>query len=107
MSQEHDWEELNIDDTVYPTRLTAKYRRRRAGAVEDASIIRAAVPGKILAVSVEPGSVVRRGQGLLVLEAMKMENTIMAVADGAVAKVHVTPGALVAKGDLLVELLRD
>ena len=104
MNTEHDWEELVIDDTVYPTRLTEKYRNRKAGVIEDARIIRAAVPGKILTVIVEPGQAVERGQALLILEAMKMENTILSCTAGSVGTVHVSPGTLVAKGDLLVEL---
>lgn len=107
MNAEDEWEELNIDDTIYPTRLTEKYRRRTAGTVVDHRVIRAAVPGKILAVSVEPGESVARGQGLLILEAMKMENTIMAGMDGAISKLHVAPGTLVAKGDLLVTIERE
>ncbi len=107
MNTERDWEELNIDGTVYPTRLTEKYRSRKSAALEDAGILRAAVPGKILALKVKPGDAVKRGQGILVLEAMKMENTILVDVDGAISRVHVAPGALVAKGDLLVEIERD
>ena len=107
MSADRDWEELNIDGTVYPTRLTAKYRSRRGSSLEDARILRAAVPGKILALLVKPGDTVKRGQGLLVLEAMKMENTILVGVDGVISEVHVARGALVAKGDLLVELERE
>jgi len=107
MSTEREWEELNIDETIYPTRLTEKYRRRKTGGLEDSRIIRAAVPGKILEINVEPGEPVRRGRGLLVLEAMKMENTIRAVVDGAIGELHVAPGTLVAKGDLLVTIERE
>ncbi len=106
MNSEPDWEELNIDGTVYPTRLTDKYRGRKGAALEDARVLRAAVPGKILALKVKPGDAVNRGQGILVLEAMKMENTILVGVDGVISKVHVAPGALVAKGDLLVEIER-
>ena len=106
MDTDCDWEELNIEGTVYQTRLTAKYRGRRGSALEDAGSLRAAVPGKILSVLVQPGDTVKRGQGLLVLEAMKMENTILVGMDGAISKIHVKPGALVAKGDLLVEIER-
>ena len=108
MNTEHEWEELTIDDTVYPTRLTEKYRRRTGGnLLEDARVLRAAVPGKILSVGVAVGESVKRGQGVLVLEAMKMENTILIGVEGVVKTVHVAPGALVAKGDLLVELERE
>jgi biotin carboxyl carrier protein len=107
MNAEREWEELTIDDTVYPTRLTEKYRHRTGGKLEDARVLRAAVPGKILSVGVAVGESVERGQGVLVLEAMKMENTILVGVEGVVKTVHVAPGALVAKGDLLVELERE
>ena len=107
MNTDCDWEELNIDGTVYPTRLTEKVRSRTGAALEDARVVRAAVPGKILALLVKPGDAVERGQGLLVLEAMKMENTILVGVDGVISGVHVARGALVAKGDLLVEIERE
>jgi biotin carboxyl carrier protein len=53
---------------------------------------------------VDAGQEVARGDALLILEAMKMENEIRADADGTVAAVHVTPGTAVAKGDPLITL---
>ena len=62
------------------------------------------MPGTILAVAAAPGQQVKAGDVLLVLEAMKMENEILAPADGAVASVAVAKGASVNTGDLLVTL---
>lgn len=66
--------------------------------------IRAPMPGLVLDILVSEGQTVEAGNGLLVLEAMKMENEIRAATEGVISKVHAKPGAPVAKGDLLIEL---
>ena len=63
--------------------------------------ITAPMPGTILAVNVANGSAVKKGDVLMILEAMKMENEIMAPCDGAVTSVSVTKGASVESGTLL------
>jgi biotin carboxyl carrier protein len=62
------------------------------------------MPGTILSVAVKAGDSVKAGQVLLILEAMKMENEIVAPRDGTVSRVAVTKGASVNTGDLLVVL---
>jgi pyruvate carboxylase subunit B len=64
----------------------------------------APMPGLIVRVAVKPGDDVRAGQGLVVMEAMKMENELRAVAAGRVKTVQAQPGMAVEKGALLVEL---
>ena len=59
------------------------------------------MPGNILAVNVAAGDTVKKGQVLMILEAMKMENEIMAPHDGKVTAVAVTKGAAVESGALL------
>jgi len=66
--------------------------------------IKAPMPGKILRVSVKEGDTVSRGDLLLVLEAMKMENEIFAPTSGVVKRIAVSPGDSVNTGDLLVLL---
>ena len=61
----------------------------------------APMPGNILAVNVTAGQAVKRGQVLLVLEAMKMENEIMAPCDGTIASVNTSKGSAVESGALL------
>lgn len=63
--------------------------------------ITAPMPGTILAVNVTNGSAVKKGDVLMILEAMKMENEIMAPCDGSVTSVSVTKGASVESGTLL------
>ena len=64
----------------------------------------APMPGTILSVAVEAGATVTKGQTLLVLEAMKMENEIQAPADGTVREVNVSQGLSVNAGDTLIVL---
>ena len=62
------------------------------------------MPGTILSVSVKAGDVVKKGQVLAVLEAMKMENEIVSPFDGKVVSVGVSKGDSVNPGDLLVQI---
>lgn len=71
-----------------------------AGSVK----ITAPMPGTILKVVANAGDSVKRGQVLLILEAMKMENEIVAPSDGTVATINVSKGASVNAGDLLASL---
>jgi pyruvate carboxylase subunit B len=64
----------------------------------------APMPGLVVRVLAEPGQSVGAGQGLVVMEAMKMENELRAPAPGTVRAVRVTPGTAVEKGAVLVEL---
>ncbi|MDV3103031.1 acetyl-CoA carboxylase biotin carboxyl carrier protein subunit [Thermococcus waiotapuensis] len=67
-------------------------------------VVTAPMPGKILRVLVSEGEQVKTGQGLLILEAMKMENEIPAPRDGIVRKIFVKEGNTVNTGDPLMEL---
>jgi len=64
----------------------------------------APMPGLIVRVLVGPGDTVQEGQGLVVMEAMKMENELRSSGTGRVTRVAVTPGAAVEKGAVLIEL---
>ncbi|MGI8926503.1 MAG: biotin/lipoyl-containing protein [Tepidiformaceae bacterium] len=66
--------------------------------------VTAQIAGRILSVRVKAGDSVKRGDLLLLLEAMKMENEIRSPADGLVKEVHVAEGARVAEGDTLLVL---
>ena len=66
----------------------------------------APMPGTILTVNVSPGDPVKRGQTVLILEAMKMKNAIKAPHEGVVSNVLVQPGQTVSYGHVLVEFER-
>jgi biotin carboxyl carrier protein len=83
--------------------------RDRRGATDAASlkgpaIIRAQMPGKIIKVLVAVGAPVEAGQGLIVVEAMKMQNEVKAPKAGVVAKIQAGEGATVAAGETLLVL---
>lgn len=69
-----------------------------------ASAIKAPMPGTIIKMNAKPGAAVKKGDVLCVLEAMKMENDIMAPADGMVATVEVSAGQSVQTDAVLVTL---
>ena len=67
-------------------------------------ILLSPMPGQVLHVEIEPGQLVKKGEDLLTLEAMKMENTIQAPFAGIIQKVFVQPGDSVKKSQKLIEL---
>ena len=75
-----------------------------APAAAGATTVAAPMPGTILKVNVQAGSAVKKGDVLMILEAMKMENEIMAPADATVASVNVAQGASVEAGAVLCTL---
>ena len=66
--------------------------------------VEAPMPGNIISVNVKAGQAVKKGDVLLILEAMKMENEIMAPVDGTVASVTVNPGQTVQSGQQLLTI---
>ena len=85
------------------TRAIRDVSAASAGPVGPAPIL-APMPGMIVRVGVKPGDRVEAGQGVVVMEAMKMENELRATAAGVVRSVEVAAGTAVEKGALLVAL---
>jgi biotin carboxyl carrier protein len=85
------------------TRAIRDLSAATAGPVGPAPV-RAPMPGLIVRVNVKVGDEVQAGQGLVVMEAMKMENELRATAAGTVRSIEVSPGTVVEKGALLVAL---
>ena len=94
------WEAEVVDERT-------RHIRSLTGGAEGAkgpAALRAPMPGLVVRVLVEPGQAVAQGAGLVVLEAMKMENELRATTQSVVKSVAVRPGATVDKGQILVEL---
>jgi 3-methylcrotonyl-CoA carboxylase alpha subunit len=70
----------------------------QAGDAGQGGLVRAPMHGKVLAILVEAGAAVTRGERVAIIEAMKMEHTLTAPIDGTVADIAVTPDAQVAEG---------
>jgi biotin carboxyl carrier protein len=84
----------------------ARHIRSLTGGGERArgpAVLKAPMPGLVVRVQVEAGQPVAAGAGVVVLEAMKMENELRAAAAGVVRIVRVRPGEAVEKGQVLVE----
>ncbi len=95
---------------TWPGRSWTVARARASGQEAGGSLpgsrsrrVRAQMPGRVVKVLVRPGEQVRVGQGLVILEAMKMENEVKARRDGTIAAVHVAEGDRVETGADLVE----
>ena len=73
-------------------------------SVAKACEIKAPLPGVMISVNVKIGDVVKVGQEIAVLEAMKMENSIESVMDGTVTAVHVKEGDSVLEGDTVITI---
>lgn len=94
------WEASVVDERTRHIRSLTGEGRQRAGAGE----VKAPMPGLVLRVLVAPGQRVAAGEGLVVLEAMKMENQIKAPAAGTVEAVRAAAGTAVEKGQVLLIL---
>lgn len=75
----------------------------QAGGSQKINSVKAPMPGLVLEVSVTPGQSVQKGDTLLILEAMKMENVIKAAGEGVVKAIPATKGLAVDKGQVLIE----
>jgi biotin carboxyl carrier protein len=89
--------------TAAPTAPAIENKQTTGGSVGGVKIS-APMPGTILKIVASIGDTVKRGSVLVVLEAMKMENEIVAPSDGVVASINVNMGASVNAGDLLASL---
>jgi biotin carboxyl carrier protein len=102
---------LKINGTKYAVKINDKYDRlidqlgMKVGTAQKVGDIKAPMPGLVLEIAVEVGSVVSKGDKVLILEAMKMENVIKAAGDGTVKAIHITKGTAVEKGQLLIEMV--
>lgn len=81
-------------------RSAHKFKKKIGTAFE----VKAPLPGNIMQIFVKEGDEVKKGDKLLMYEAMKMENTLTAEKEGTVKKIRVSPGSSVLQGDILMEI---
>jgi acetyl/propionyl-CoA carboxylase alpha subunit len=97
---------VEVDGESYAVRVEEETRyiiRTRGGkAGGSGQVLKAPMPGKVVLVEVAVGQAVAAGDGLIVLEAMKMENEFRALAPGTVVEIRVEAGQAVNPGDVLV-----
>ncbi|NBC21218.1 MAG: DUF2118 domain-containing protein, partial [Alphaproteobacteria bacterium] len=78
-----------------------------AEAIEGGDVLRAPMPGKLIALNVRPGDRVAKGETLAVMEAMKMEHALNSPRDGEVEAVGGDTGAQLAEGEMIVRLVEE
>ena len=95
---------LIIDGTHYKTNLTSKFENRKKYIVPDAKKVISVIPGTVKKVFVKEGQKVKRGDNIMILEAMKMKNRIKSPRTGVIKIIKVKEGEKIAKGLLMIEL---
>lgn len=100
---------LSINSHLYTIQLKDRFDQllEQMGMSEAATTkvndIKAPMPGLIVGINVQPGDVVKKGDAVLVLEAMKMENLIKAAGEGTIRTIRVNKGDRVEKNQILIE----
>ena len=97
-------DKADIKAPAAPAAAPAPVASAPVAAPAGAQTISAPMPGNILKVNVTNGQAVKKGDVLMILEAMKMENEILAPSDGTVSSVNVAQGASVEAGTVLCSL---
>jgi len=95
---------LNFDGSEFKTRLSKKFLNHKPYTAPDYKKIYAFIPGTIINVTIKEKHKIKKGEQLVVLQAMKMNNIISSRIDGTVKKIYVKKGDTVPKNFLLVEL---
>jgi biotin carboxyl carrier protein len=102
---------FKVNGTPYTTKISDKYDRlidqlgMNVALGQKVGDIKAPMPGMVLEVAVEVGQAVEKGDKVLILEAMKMENVIKAAGEGVVKAILVSKGTAVEKGQILIEMV--
>ena len=96
---------LNINSTLYQTRISAKFENRKPYNPADPKIILSFIPGTVLDIYIKAGDEVKKGEVLMILDAMKMQNKLMCPMDGKVKLITVKKGDKVSRGTVLLELV--
>jgi biotin carboxyl carrier protein len=104
MNKDENLGYLNIDTSLYQTRISDKFRNRKAYEPADPKIILSFIPGTVLDIFIEPGQTVSKGEDLMILDAMKMQNKLKCNMDGKVKSIAVKKGDKVSKGTVLLAL---
>ena len=104
MDENIEFIDFKYEEISYRTTLTKKFANRTPYTPPDPRKIVAFIPGTIIKVLVKEGQKVQKGDTLLVLQAMKMDNHLLASVNGKVKKIFVKQGEIVPKHHTLVEL---
>jgi biotin carboxyl carrier protein len=95
---------LNIDSSLYKTRLSRKFLNRKPYKPANPKMIMSFIPGTVLDILVKKGQNVNKGDDLVILDAMKMQNIMKCNINGTIRKILIARGDKVSKGTILLEL---
>ncbi len=95
--------DFTVNGVTMSTTLTKKFMNRRSWVKPHDNKVYSFIPGTVRELFVRKGDRVKENDRLLILEAMKMMNTITAPLNGTISKIHVAPGDKVPKGKVMVE----
>lgn len=98
-----DLKPLQVEETEYFTRFTSKYEKNSNWSKPNNKELKSFIPGTITNIFVKPGQDVKHGDKLVIFEAMKMLNQVIAPFDGKIKEVNVHVGDKVTKGFKMVE----
>ena len=107
MKEDKDLGFLNINSILYKTRLSPKFKNRKSYIPVDPEKILSFIPGTVLDIFVKKGQTVKKGDVLMILDAMKMQNKLKSGIDGKIKKILVNEGDRVSKGTLLIEMKQN
>jgi len=93
-----------VHSAKYQTTYTKKYENRKVWAEPNFNNINSYIPGTIIEIFVKEGQVVKAGESLLILEAMKMHNDIQMPFNGKILKVNIEKGQKIPKNFLMIEI---
>lgn len=96
---------LHINHSEYTTRLSPKFKEREPYKSPDRSKLLSFIPGTIIEIMVKEGDNVKKGDEVLVLEAMKMKNRIKSPITGLIKRINISINDRVPKGKLLIEFI--
>ena len=104
MIKKEKLEFLNINGSLYLTRISNKFKKRINFQTADPRLILSFIPGTVLDIFVSPGQNVKKGELLMILDAMKMQNRLKCPMDGKIKSIVARKGDRVSKGALLIEM---
>ena len=97
-------EYLNINGSLYQTRISSKFKKRKPYRSADPRIILSFIPSTVIDIFIQAGQDVKKGDILIILDAMKMQNRLKSPVEGLIKRIHMKKGDRVPKGVLLVEI---
>jgi len=99
-----EYQLFNFEEVPYKTLFTKKFQNRKPYVPVDPKKVIAFIPGQIMKIYVKEKKRVKKGEPLLILQAMKMNNVLIAPSNCSIKKIYVRSGDQVVKSQLLVDL---